>query len=77
MPMRLWWGRVDKRVFKPMALRIGTWQVGRHGSCPTGMSATCCRVGDGSCASFSTGSPIVCRWISAVPAPTVDALVLS
>ncbi len=30
MPMPLWWGRVNKRVFNPRAVRSGKWQVIRH-----------------------------------------------
>lgn len=30
MPMPLWWGQVNKRVFDPRAVRSGKWQVIRH-----------------------------------------------
>lgn len=30
MPMPLWWGKVNKRVFNPRALRSGRWQVIHH-----------------------------------------------
>jgi deazaflavin-dependent oxidoreductase (nitroreductase family) len=30
MPMPLWWGQINKRVFNPTALRNGKWQVIRH-----------------------------------------------
>ncbi len=30
MPMPLWWGQINKRVFNPRALRTGKWQVIRH-----------------------------------------------
>ncbi len=30
MPMPLWWGHVNKRVFNPLAVRNGKWQVIRH-----------------------------------------------
>lgn len=30
MPMPLWWGRINKRVFNPRALRNGRWQVIHH-----------------------------------------------
>ncbi len=30
MPMPLWWGKVNKRLFNPKALRNGKWQVIRH-----------------------------------------------
>lgn len=30
MPMPLWWGKVNKRVFNPLALRGDKWQVIRH-----------------------------------------------
>ena len=30
MPMPLWWGHVNKRVFNPRALRNGKWQVIHH-----------------------------------------------
>lgn len=30
MPMPLWWGQVNKRVFNPMALRKGKWPVIQH-----------------------------------------------
>ncbi len=30
MPMPLWWGHVNKRVFNPRSLRSGKWQVIEH-----------------------------------------------
>jgi deazaflavin-dependent oxidoreductase (nitroreductase family) len=30
MPMPLWWGQVNKRIFNPRALRTGKWHVIRH-----------------------------------------------
>lgn len=30
MPMPLWWGRINKRVFNPRAARSGKWQVIHH-----------------------------------------------
>jgi len=30
MPMPLWWGQINKRVFNPRALRNRKWQVIRH-----------------------------------------------
>ena len=30
MPMPLWWGQVNKRVFNPRAVRDAKWQVIRH-----------------------------------------------
>jgi deazaflavin-dependent oxidoreductase (nitroreductase family) len=30
MPMPLWWGRINKRVFNPRAVRQGKWQVIHH-----------------------------------------------
>lgn len=30
MPMPLWWGKINKRVFNPRALRGGKWQVIHH-----------------------------------------------
>jgi deazaflavin-dependent oxidoreductase (nitroreductase family) len=30
MPMPLWWGHVNKRVFNPRSLRNGKWQVIDH-----------------------------------------------
>ena len=30
MPMPLWWGQVNKRVFNPRAVRNGKWQVIHH-----------------------------------------------
>lgn len=30
MPMPLWWGQINKRVFNPRALRGGKWQVIHH-----------------------------------------------
>jgi deazaflavin-dependent oxidoreductase (nitroreductase family) len=30
MPMPLWWGHVNKRVFNPSALRRGNWPVLTH-----------------------------------------------
>jgi len=30
MPMPLWWGQINKRVFNPRALRNGKWQVIQH-----------------------------------------------
>lgn len=30
MPMPLWWGRINKRVFNPRAVRSGKWQVIHH-----------------------------------------------
>ena len=30
MPMPLWWGHINKRVFNPRAVRGGKWQVMRH-----------------------------------------------
>ena len=30
MPMPLWWGKVNKRVFNPSALRNGKWDVITH-----------------------------------------------
>jgi deazaflavin-dependent oxidoreductase (nitroreductase family) len=30
MPMPLWWGQINKRVFNPRALRSGKWQVIHH-----------------------------------------------
>lgn len=30
MPMPLWWGQINKRVFNPRAARNGRWQVIRH-----------------------------------------------
>lgn len=30
MPMPLWWGKINKRVFNPRALRSGKWQVIHH-----------------------------------------------
>ena len=30
MPMPLWWGQVNKRVFNPRAVRSSKWQVIRH-----------------------------------------------
>ena len=30
MPMPLWWGHINKRVFNPRSLRNGKWQVIEH-----------------------------------------------
>jgi deazaflavin-dependent oxidoreductase (nitroreductase family) len=30
MPMPLWWGRVNKRIFNPRALESGRWKVLTH-----------------------------------------------
>jgi deazaflavin-dependent oxidoreductase (nitroreductase family) len=30
MPMPLWWGQINKRVFNPRALRSGRWQAINH-----------------------------------------------
>lgn len=30
MPMPLWWGQINKRVFNPRAVRNGKWQVIHH-----------------------------------------------
>ena len=30
MPMPLWWGQINKRVFNPRGLRNGKWQVIQH-----------------------------------------------
>ncbi len=30
MPMPLWWGQVNKRVFNPRSVRNGKWHVIRH-----------------------------------------------
>lgn len=30
MPMPLWWGRVNKRIFNPRALENGKWKVLNH-----------------------------------------------
>jgi deazaflavin-dependent oxidoreductase (nitroreductase family) len=30
MPMPLWWGQINKRVFNPRAVRNGKWQVIEH-----------------------------------------------
>ncbi len=30
MPMPLWWGQINKRVFNPLALRGSKWQVIHH-----------------------------------------------
>jgi deazaflavin-dependent oxidoreductase (nitroreductase family) len=30
MPMPLWWGQINKRVFNPRAVRGDRWQVIRH-----------------------------------------------
>ncbi len=30
MPMPLWWGQINKRVFNPRSVRNGKWQVSRH-----------------------------------------------
>ena len=30
MPMPLWWGQINKRVFNPRSARNGKWQVIRH-----------------------------------------------
>ncbi len=30
MPMPLWWGQINKRVFNPRAVRKGKWQVIHH-----------------------------------------------
>lgn len=30
MPMPLWWGKINKRVFNPRALRNDRWQVIHH-----------------------------------------------
>lgn len=30
MPMPLWWGQINKRVFNPSALRNGRWKVLTH-----------------------------------------------
>jgi deazaflavin-dependent oxidoreductase (nitroreductase family) len=30
MPMPLWWGQINKRVFNPRAVRGGKWQVIHH-----------------------------------------------
>lgn len=30
MPMPLWWGQINKRVFNPRSVRNGKWQVIRH-----------------------------------------------
>lgn len=30
MPMPLWWGQINKRVFNPRAVRSGKWQVIHH-----------------------------------------------
>jgi deazaflavin-dependent oxidoreductase (nitroreductase family) len=30
MPMPLWWGQINKRVFNPRALRSDRWQVVHH-----------------------------------------------
>jgi len=30
MPMPLWWGKINKRVFNPRALRSDKWQVIHH-----------------------------------------------
>ena len=31
MPMPLWWGKINKRLFNPRALETGKWDVIRHG----------------------------------------------
>jgi len=36
MPMPLWWGTINKRVFNPRALRNGRWQVIHHVGRSTG-----------------------------------------
>lgn len=30
MPMPLWWGQVNKKIFNPRALKSGDWPVIRH-----------------------------------------------
>ncbi len=30
MPMPLWWGQINKRIFNPRAVRSGKWQVIGH-----------------------------------------------
>jgi deazaflavin-dependent oxidoreductase (nitroreductase family) len=30
MPMPLWWGQINKRVFNPRSVRSGKWQVIQH-----------------------------------------------
>jgi deazaflavin-dependent oxidoreductase (nitroreductase family) len=30
MPMPLWWGQINKRIFNPRALRSGKWQAIHH-----------------------------------------------
>ncbi len=30
MPMPLWWGQINKRVFNPRSVRNGKWQVIHH-----------------------------------------------
>jgi hypothetical protein len=30
MPMPLWWGQVNKRLFNPRALENGKWKVINH-----------------------------------------------
>jgi deazaflavin-dependent oxidoreductase (nitroreductase family) len=30
MPMPLWWGKINKRVFNPRAVRSGRWEVLTH-----------------------------------------------
>ncbi len=38
MPMPLWWGKVNKRLFNPKALRNGKWQVICHVGRSSGQS---------------------------------------
>jgi len=51
MPMPLWWGHVNKRVFNPGALRKGKWQVihhvGRSSGTPYRTPLEAHRAGDG------------------------------
>jgi deazaflavin-dependent oxidoreductase (nitroreductase family) len=51
MPMPLWWGHINKRVFNPRAVRGGKWQVIHHVGRSSGRSyrtpLEAHRVGDG------------------------------
>jgi deazaflavin-dependent oxidoreductase (nitroreductase family) len=51
MPMPLWWGQINKRVFNPRALRSGKWQaihhVGRSSGRPYRTPLEAMRVDDG------------------------------
>lgn len=38
MPMPLWWGHINKRVFNPRAVRNTKWQVVQHVGRSTGRS---------------------------------------